>query len=78
MSFKNVAYNPDRHNDEQNKNMLIETNNILTRELIRCGIDVVVNETLVKGEPYTNITGKFGRLTFNRAWNYWMVLCPYF
>lgn len=73
MSFKNVAYNPDRHNANEHENKLIETNKLLSEELTRCGIEVVVNENLVKGEPYTNITGKFGRLIFHRAWYYWCV-----
>jgi hypothetical protein len=74
MNFQNVAYSPDRHTDKQNEYNLNETNRILTKELSRCGIDVVVNPDILKhSEPYTIITGKFGRLKFERAWTYWCV-----
>ena len=44
----------------------------IERELVRCGIEVVLNQPR-DGEVASSLRGQLGAFQFKRAWRYWMV-----
>ena len=49
-----------------------EATELCTRELVRCGIEVVP-ESEPLGEPQAKVSGRLGKFRFERAWYYWCV-----
>jgi hypothetical protein len=47
----------------------------IEKELTRCGIEVVRNQTR-EGEVPSSLRGKLGQFTFRRTWRYWVVNGP--
>jgi hypothetical protein len=48
----------------------------ISDELTICGINISFNEELRQREVSTNVEGRLGPFTFQRAWYYWVVSGP--